>query len=149
MAQDPAPAPADDDAEATRSPSILDAHKQIRGLLQRLEAEAELDLEGLLLGELMPLLRAHFEEEEEPGGLYDELRADSPHRDGVITALQSDHGRILHDAELLGQELEALQDSIARFQARKIAMIRALRRHERTENRLMLEGVNLDIGVGD
>jgi hypothetical protein len=149
MAHDPAPAPADDTAEANGAASIIDAHKQIRGLLQRLEVEAELDQEGLLLAELMPLMRAHFEEEEEPGGLYEELRADSPHRDGVITTLQSEHGRILHDAELLGQELEALQDSIARFQARKIAMIRALRRHERTENRLMFEGVNLDIGVGD
>lgn len=129
--------------------SIQAAHTQLRKLLERLQALEDLHAEGDLLDTVVPLLREHFEEEEAPDGLYDQILADQPNREGVVHALKSDHERLIHDAELLTEELRGLELAVKRVHTRKAALIRALRRHESAENKLMFESVNLDIGVGD
>ncbi len=129
--------------------AVQAAHTNLRKLLVRLEGLEDLHAEGDLLDTLVPLLKEHFDEEEAKDGLYAQILADQPNREGVLHALQADHVRLLRDADLLTQELRALELAVVRVHTHKAALLRALRRHEAAENKLMFESVNLDIGVGD
>lgn len=129
--------------------SIQAAHAKLRQLLERLDALEDLHAEGDLLDKVVPLLREHFEEEEAPDGLYEQIRAQAPNFEGMLHSLESQHGQLLKDAEMLTQELRGLELAVARVHTRKSALITALRRHEQAESKLMIDSFNLDIGVGD
>ncbi len=128
--------------------SIQAAHTKLRQLLDRLDDLEDLRAEGDLLETVVPLLREHFDEEEAAGGLYAQVRAHGTHLDGLLHALESEHGQLLKDAELLAQEVRGLELAVRRVHTHKAALITALRRHERAENKLMLDAMSIDIGVG-
>lgn len=122
---------------------IEDDHRELRTRLETLTDNA--DHAGILssLQELPKMLAKHFADEEEVGGLYDDLAERCPAVCKELELLRGEHRAILDDLEVLGREVqnsaesgEALSKTTREVVAR---CLETLRRHERAESTIIAD----------
>jgi hemerythrin len=127
---------------------VADSHARIRRDLDAL-AETEDVAEIRAIVEVLPeLLKDHFEDEEKPGGLFDELESLRPVIDSQLKFLRQEHREILEILEGLRRrfreadevtqvgELEQRHDHIRVSAA---SFMQLIRHHERIETRLVAD----------
>ena len=129
--------------------SVLAEHRQIRELIQ--EIERTRDLFQLLprLQQFRSVLVAHFESEEAVGGFYDTMRSMAPRQVGRASQLEREHLALLVDIDRVAERARAcLAGPVAAVCAEAGAMARRLRRHEASEDDLLLDTLYIDLGQG-
>ena len=89
---------------------------------------------------LIELLIAHYEEEEQPDGLFDELRAALPHEVHHLEGLRQEHRQFLNDLYGIQGMLRGDQATDMKvFSTAVTGFVKRLRRHESRENELLFE----------
>ena len=123
---------------------ILAEHQRVRALNHQLQTGT--DLAGLVscLGELRSLLVQHFKLEEEPGGFFDTVRAQSPQHRAKMDHLQAEHVGLLRDLDALAaraSRFTELLDDARNLGAR-------LSSHEAAEDEVLMDATFTDLGQG-
>ena len=118
---------------------VQQAHESIVRLVTELQAAGDTGRIRDILRDLSEIFPGHFADEEEPGGLFDQLRMQRPRYHSRLKSLQEEHRSILEElrglqarARHLGGDVTQRGNEIARF-------ARRLRAHERHENLLVLD----------
>jgi hemerythrin len=123
-----------------------DHRRIVNFYLKELAAAQESSQIRELLDPLPEMLSKHFADEEGPDGLYDGLRAIRPSLDSELKSLRREHRRVLKKVEALRQQVREIDQAEAAEERReRLAEIREemstfmemVRRHERTETRLV------------
>jgi len=122
---------------------LVDEHRQLTALLQRLAEHRSIVGLVPLLEELHTMLITHFAHEQFPGGLYECLGVRSPSRHETLRALVREHCVLLSTARGLLERARtaapadegALLDDVA-------ALVEQLREHEEKEYRLAASQVD-------
>ncbi len=132
------------------------AHRQIvNSVLTELAAAQEPSRIRELLDPLPEMLSKHFADEEGPDGLYDGLRAIRPSLDSELKSLRGEHRRVLEAVEALRRQLRELdqleraedqEERLGRIREDMSAFMEMVRRHERTETRLVADTYYLEEG---
>ncbi|RMG09731.1 MAG: hypothetical protein D6731_19070 [Planctomycetota bacterium] len=124
----------------------MEFHKTLPETLDRIAVANDLERLPELLAPLAADLEAHFAEEEGPGGLFEQLRADAPHTDPKVQGFEAEHRALLAALrDLRTQTDEAVRLRAAVDEARR-ALVHRLRRHHAAEEALVLEAYTQDIG---
>ena len=130
-------------------------HARIRGDLEALQHAADVQVIRAVVEDLPGLLREHFDDEEKPDGLFDELRGLRPVVESQIKFLQQEHREIMQALEDLQRqfqeadqvttdgELEHRHDHI---RVSADAFLNLVRHHERIESGLVAETFYTDDG---
>ena len=91
-------------------------------------------------------MKEHFEEEEKPGGLFDELESLRPGFDSQLKFLRGEHVEIMEALEGLQQQFDAaeevtqageLEQRYDHILVSAAAFVQLVRHHERIESRLV------------
>lgn len=132
------------------------AHRQIvNTYLTELAAAQEPSRIRELLDPLPEMLSKHFADEEGPEGLYDGLRAIRPSLDSELKSLRGEHRRVLEAVEALRRQLREIdqleraedqEERLGRIREDLSAFMELVRRHERTETRLVADTYYLEEG---
>lgn len=138
----------------TRSPVtpnvalVEDSHGRIRRKLEALEAAQDVDEIRAIVCDLPGLLEEHFEQEEKPGGLFDELGSLRPTIDSQLKFLRQEHREILQALEALRQRLREadeakqvgeLEQRHEHLRVSAANFMQLIRHHERIESRLVAD----------
>jgi hemerythrin len=127
---------------------VENSHARIRSNLEALEEAQDVDEIRAIVCDLPELLKEHFEDEERPGGLFDELGSLRPTIDSQLKFLRQEHREILQTLEGLQErireadeatqvgELEQRHDHIRMSAA---CFMQLIRHHERIETRLVTD----------
>lgn len=129
---------------------VLDQHQSIREFTARLENIG--DLEELLrrLEEFRRMLVPHFLAEEDRDGLYDVIRSFSPRQLSRVDQLQREHEAITADIDRVAARARAcLAGPVAEVLAEARVLARRVRKHESSENSMLLDAMYTDLGQGD
>jgi DNA repair ATPase RecN len=132
------------------------AHREIvNTYLTELAAAQEPSRIRELLDPLPEMLSKHFADEEGPDGLYDGLRAIRPSLDPELKSLRGEHRRVLEAVEALRRQLREIdpleraenqEERLGRIREDLSAFMEMVRRHERTETRLVADTYYLEEG---
>ena len=132
------------------------AHREIvNTYLTELAAAQEPSRIRELLDPLPEMLSKHFADEEGPDGLYDGLRAIRPSLDPELRSLRGEHRRVLEAVEALRRQLREIdpleraenqEERLGRIREDLSAFMEMVRRHERTETRLVADTYYLEEG---
>jgi hypothetical protein len=135
---------------ASPAESALDAiqqvHQLLPDLLAELAAEETPSALSVALENLGRLLNSHFESEESPGGLFDELGVARPANGSRLASLRREHGEILESLTALRDRVREVGDVIDGIRDEKLRLLRRVRSHERKESRLMMDTYLVDEG---
>jgi hypothetical protein len=127
---------------------ILEEHRTIRGVTERVEQARDLGELLTRLTEFKAVLEPHFHTEEAPEGFFEVVRAS--HNVGRIGQLQSDHEHLLGEVDRLMACAQAcLSGPIAEILRQASDLARRLRDHEAREDKLLLDAMYTDTGFGD
>ena len=127
---------------------IVDTHQRIRSDLEVLEKSDDLDEVGVAVGDLPALLKEHFQDEERPGGLYDEIESLRPVLSPNLRSLRQEHREITRALEGLQRQLRevpeaarggGLQQLRDHIRVSKATFLELLHQHERVESRLVAD----------
>jgi hypothetical protein len=126
---------------------IEETHRHIVNFyLKELAAAQDLGRIRELVDPLPELLSKHFADEEGPDGLFDSLRARRPALDSGLKSLQREHRKVLKAVEALRQQVQEAdllereddrRERLSDIRKETSAFMRIVRRHERTETRLV------------
>jgi len=145
----------------TRSPVtpivtlVEDSHARIRSGLEALEAAQDVDEIRAIVCDLPALLEEHFEQEEKPGGLFDELGSLQPTLDSQLKFLRQEHREILQALEALRQRLREadeatqageLEQRHEHLRVSAACFMQLIRHHERIESRLVADAYYTENG---
>ncbi len=117
---------------------IVDEHRHLEGILDRVE-NATLSWQlGPLLEELHKVLRDHFEAEEQPGGFLESARSRSQEHAARVARLMQEHQQVLGDLDALVAEMaDAPERPPEELLERVRKVCRLMRRHEFQESKLL------------
>jgi len=123
-----------------------DQHLRIRKALD--SAHSDADLASLLsnIEDFLEILPPHFDEEEGPGGAFEEICQMRPQHCARVGALTADHKRILDDLVDLKGRSERLLESRRAVGQRLQDLIDLIREHEREETALLMDCYLVDEG---
>jgi len=126
---------------------IEETHRRIVNFyLKELAAAQDLGRIRELVEPLPEMLSNHFADEEGPDGLFDSLRARRPTLDSGLKSLQREHRKVLKAVEELRQKVQEAdllereddrRERLTDIRKQASAFMRIVRRHERTETRLV------------
>jgi len=125
---------------------IVDTHSRIRSDLDVLDKSEEMSEIRAVVDDLPGLLKEHFQDEEKPGGLFDELQSLRPVFDAQLKFLREEHREILQALEGLHRQLGAADDEVQagvreqrhdHIVTSAAAFVELIRHHERIESRLV------------
>jgi len=133
-------------AIANDSFNKLEAHQRIPRMISDFQTVTELADAKTQLTELRDVLVAHFAEEEEAGGFFDELRDVQPGNVPKIKELVEEHGTLLGQADSLRADLDS--GTLEGLQPRIVELCEALREHHKCEHQLFLDSYLVDHGEG-
>jgi hypothetical protein len=129
---------------------IVEEHRHLRILLDRvgeIDGPARLAAE---LGELQTLLIDHFEGEEADDGLHEAVGRSTPHLLPAVQHLFDEHRQFLTDLEaLIGRARQLAAGPMAELHGGVAHLAERLRAHEARENDLFGESVYADVGSQD
>ena len=136
------------DLEAVRT-ELADEHRQVMGLVGRLESHRALAGLEALLEELHHTLVDHFAHEQFPGGLYECLGAQEAGAHGELRILVREHCTLLSDVRGLLENAKRAEPADSEMLLGGVAeLIAGLRAHERREHRLADSLVEAQSGTG-
>jgi predicted nuclease with TOPRIM domain len=127
---------------------VEDSHARIRLGLEALESAQDVDEIRAIVCDLPGLLEEHFEEEEKPGGLFDELGSLRPTIDSQLKFLRQEHREISQALESLRQRLREaaeatqvgeLEQRHEHIRVSAACFMQLIRHHERIETRLVTD----------
>ena len=117
---------------------LVEDHRRLDFLVDRLGAAADLPALCRALAELHSALRRHFTEEEKPGGLYDALGVCAAVFRSSLGALVDDHFRLAGAIRDLAERAEAADErSLPALREEVSRVVAALKDHERREHELV------------
>lgn len=126
---------------------LQEVRQRVHALLERLERASFVEEARRPVTELRTLLALHFEGEERPGGLFDELVARwPPHADAVLDR-RREHEALL--AEIAEIDVAMCRNDRARASQLLRAFTTHLQDHEAAEGRLIAHAWSQDLGAGD
>lgn len=125
------------------------SHRHLMSLIGTLSTESDPGRIGETARELRGLLIAHFKEEEDEGGLFDELRTMRPEFHWRLTSLRSQHRELLGLVDWIAEKAGESGGDVPRLLKDRDELVRLLKAHEAVETRLMTDAFYVDIGVGD
>lgn len=125
--------------EERASTRIDREHMRIRAFLGQLREAAAPSRIAELLDALAPLLAGHFEEEERPHGLFDELLALRPSNENGLGRLRREHRELVDEIEALRKNLERVQGELLQIAQDKTMFERKLQAHDLAETRMVLD----------
>ena len=116
---------------------LVDEHRALRGLLGRLREVRDPGGLTALLDDLHGKLKAHFEHEEFPGGLYASMGVLGPRHANEVRALVDQHFRFLSQVRALADEARRAPAPLdAPILGAAVRLAEQLHSHEATEQRL-------------
>lgn len=121
---------------------LRDEHQHLHQLAGQLQEVS--DVAGLreLTDELYNQLRAHFRNEEYPGGLYDRIGATSPHHAEDVRELVGEHYHVLTSVfRLRAMAYQDDRESISDIVDELEAVMTTIREHEKREHKLAAEAM--------
>jgi len=124
-------------------------HAHLEGLLEEIATVTEPAALGAKATHFRGLLIEHFREEEEPGGLFEELQAMRPEFQTRLTSLRSQHRELLGLVEWVAMKAVEEPCDTERLLTHRDRFVRELQIHKSTETDLLTDAFNTDIGVGD
>jgi len=138
--------------------ALLEEHKQLRLMRDRLtviaatsaEVLPEFKLRNLLATELEEFsgtISVHFGHEEE-GGYFSEVQARRPELSAQISQLQSEHENLVDQFADLAKQLRE-GAAIASVATTVSEALEVLSQHESAEDELLQDGMLTDIGAND
>jgi predicted nuclease with TOPRIM domain len=122
------------------------SHARIRSGLEALEQARDVDEIRAIVGNLPELLAEHFDAEEKPGGLFEELVSLRPTIHSQLAFLRQQHGEILQALEGLRQRLREadaathageLEHRHEHIRVSTTCFMRLVRHHECIETQLV------------
>jgi hemerythrin-like domain-containing protein len=125
---------------------IVETHRRIRSDLAVLEKSDKASEIRSVVEDLPGLLKEHFEDEEKPGGLFDELATLHPVCDSQLESLRREHREILEALEGLQRQFQEadrvsqvgeLEQRYDHIFGSASAFIELIRHHERIESLLV------------
>lgn len=116
-------------------------HEQLRSLFEKLAAGGQGEA-GAVLGQLQELLPEHFAHEELAGGFFDEVLETAPRYAAQVERLRGEHAWALDELASLVARRDYSAGDLAAF-------ARRLQEHEQVENQLLMDALEIDLGVGD
>ena len=121
---------------------LLDEHREVRVLADRLKGVTRLDELSSLLGEARSLLQAHYTREEFDDGLFDSLEAHSEEAGDELQALKDEHQVILCAVDRLldRSEKESGEVVAAAILGEAQSLADKIHGHERKETQLAISG---------
>ncbi|MBI2571139.1 MAG: hemerythrin domain-containing protein [Candidatus Schekmanbacteria bacterium] len=126
---------------------IIETHREIRAVLDRLARSCDLPEVCAILGDLGSLLPPHFADEERSDGFFARVVSENPNLDSRVCSLQRQHTDITADVASLESDVrDYLERAVARFFARRDALVELLRAHEDAENSLVMDAFLTDLG---
>ncbi|MBW1878255.1 MAG: hemerythrin domain-containing protein [Deltaproteobacteria bacterium] len=99
-----------------------------------------------LLRDLQEEASTHYRGEEEPDGLFEELRTRSPENIGRVDALQEQHGQLLAGLQQLLDRYEEIQQILDGLNQQTTSLLQTMEQHEREEAALVMDAYYLDLG---
>ena len=127
---------------------IADEHGRIMALLEALEIAADPTVMRDASEALKPLLMRHFDEEQRPGGFYDEIERARPELCTRIDGLRNQHRDMLGVLEGLLRGIAELAAQFEHLEQDRDRFVGMLRRHENIESDLLSDAWWTDLGVG-
>ena len=141
---------------------ILEEHRQLQERLEKIRSALSAPRESeraavwlsdlaACLRELLPFLRAHFDQEEE-GGLFERIQEVWPHAARACTRLQGEHGALLARLESLGAECEKAplaEEELLSLAVRVRSLSADLASHEGRENELLCGSLDDAVAAQD
>jgi hypothetical protein len=128
---------------------VLDDHRKIKLLINKIEDTSDLSHLIPSLQELALLLTGHFEEEEAPEG-FPQIIETAPHHARTLEHLFEEHKKILATLQhITTNALTCLHGPMAAVRRDVATLCETLRTHETTETELLTDSVYQDIGSGD
>ena len=129
-----------DSSLARAHAALEEEHRSLRGLVGRLREVQDAVALVALLDDLHGKLKAHFEREEFPGGLYESMGALGPQHAAQVGELVDQHFRFLSSLRSLAAAArEATAAATAPLLTDAAAFAERLRAHEAAEHRLAEE----------
>lgn len=134
---------------------VEESHERIRRDLDALGKLADVRDIGAIADDLVDLLKQHFEEEERPDGLFEELATLRPAVEAQVDYLRNEHGEILEALDALRRQVREsaegrlqpqFEQRADRIQTLAAAFVQLIRHHERIESRLVSETYYTDEG---
>jgi len=122
------------------------SHARIRRGLEALEEARDVDEIRAIVCDLPALLEEHFEAEERPGGLFEELGSLRPTIDSQLRFLRQEHREILRALDGLRQRLREadatthvgeLEQRHEHIRVSAACFMQLIRHHERIETQLV------------
>ncbi|MGZ4683222.1 MAG: hypothetical protein ACXV5S_07755 [Acidimicrobiales bacterium] len=101
--------------------------------------------------EMIDALAMHIDETEQPGGLYDEIMADTPRLAHAVDMLRRDHVALLGEAAALIQAAAVPPSAIdpSRLLDEVTVLVGAVHKHQRRGIDLLYDFYQVDIGIGE
>jgi len=127
---------------------IEETHRRIREDLEVLDGSNDLAQIRTVVDDLPALLREHFQDEEKPGGLFDELVSLRPVVDSQLKSLRQEHREIMQVLRDLQrethemderQELRDQEQRVDHIRRSAVAFLKLIRAHELIESRLVAD----------
>jgi hypothetical protein len=138
---------------ATFGDALLRAHRVLLRDLRKLhEAAAAPAQRPADLADRLDAVRAsiaeHFRFEEENGYMASVLQI-HPHLERLTQHLHEEHGQLLRSLDELRAEVRPAASLTDAVRDKVFAWVRAVSRHERSENNLVQDAFNLDLAAED
>jgi hypothetical protein len=127
---------------------VDESHARIRRSLEALEASQDVEEIRAIVSDLPELFEEHFEQEERPGGLFDELGSLQPTIDSQLNFLRQEHREILQALEALRQRLREADEATQlgeveqrheHLRVSAACFMQLVRHHECIESRLVAD----------
>jgi hypothetical protein len=142
----------DQQAPSAQKPTprdILAEHDRLQQLIGRLDETRQLDTFVPLLEDLEGLLRQHFEHEEEPHGLLEDISSHAPQNLDSLEEILDEHPEIIAELQVLIGQAKSDDVSPTDVFGGYRRLKERLLDHERRENQLFMDSFYLDIGDCD
>jgi hypothetical protein len=139
-----------DESAQSGGDKVIEQHRRIRVLVNRLDKTTDLRLIVPQLQELRILLDEHFEQEEAPDGFPEMIAQPAPHHARALDELFDEHKVILSNLDdVIEKALFCLEGPLATVRRSVTSLCEQLRTHEATETVLLTDTVYTDLGIGD
>lgn len=122
-------------------------HRAIRRVVDSLAACEDLGVAITLLQRLDALLAVHFNEEEAPGGLLEDMLNSAQFQDRAVDNLRHEHELIAREnREILAAARACIAGPVAEVLRRSKALCGTIQAHERRETDAYLDAIYAEAG---
>ena len=142
--------PSPDPSPAQVQEQILHDHHRVYAAVRQIEYARELRELLQSIQQLRVLIRAHFLDEEAPGGFFEVIRERSARHLAAVDGLARDHQAFLADLDKLTERaLDCLAGPVAEVLKQGAQLARRMQEHEKRENRILMDAMYEESGQSE